>query len=258
MRTFSKYLPKYFLLPMLAVLFLGLAPQNAHALSAVAQKVQGDVLVHKVGTDPDTWTAIQADTVLNSGDSIKTRKGSCVLAYSDQATFELQENTSLTVTEKTDSQDIDLAIGKILGKVNHAKVTKPFQVSTPAAVAAVRGTEVDFGFNNEGQMTVDLHNGTIQMVNDQVQLTLSLSGSKQITIKYDKELGTFLVHNDAGSNGPITFSVLGKQYTVNPGQDQTVEITTATGPHGPPGTDTNDPGKDPNDPNDGREPISQT
>ncbi len=235
---------------------LGMAPLNAHALTAVAQNIQGDVLVNKAGTGPDAWETIKADTPLNNGDSIKTRKGSCVLAYSDQASFELQENTSLTVEEKDKSQDISLAIGKILGKVNHAKATKPFQVSTPAAVAAVRGTEVDFGFNDEGQMTVDLHNGKIQVLNDQAQMNLTLEGKKQINVKYDKETNTISVQNNCNSDGPVAFSVLGSEFTIKPCEEHIADLATATGPSNPPGTNTNDPGKDPNDPNDGREPIS--
>jgi hypothetical protein len=257
MKIHTKFFSKAVILSAMIAVFLGIAPQNAQALTAVAQNIQGDVLLHKAGTGPDVWEAIKADTPLNTGDSIKTRKGSCVLVYSDQATFAMQENTALSVEEKADAQDIKLDIGKILGKVNKDKVTKPFQVVTPAAVAAVRGTEVDFGFNDQGQMTVDLHNGKIQVLNDQAQMKLDLAGKKQITVKYDKVTNIISLQNDCSSDGVLTFSVLGTEYSVKPCEEHTVDLATATGPNGPPNTNTDDPGKkDPNDPNEGREPVS--
>ena len=266
MKLFSKNT----LLFVVIMALVGMFPQTAHAFSATAQQIQGDVLVHKVGTDPDAWEAIKTDTPLSSGDSIKTRKGGCVLAYSDQATFVMQENTSLMVEEKAESQNIELSIGKILGKVNHPKVTKPFEISTPAAVAAVRGTEVDFGFNDDGQMTVDLHNGKIQVLNDQAQMSLGLEGKKQIKVKFDKETNTISVQNECGSDGAVTFSALGSDFSLKPCEEHTVDLTTASGPSNTLDTDTDDPGKksndpnennspnDNNDPNQGREPISPT
>ena len=84
------------------------------------------------------------------------------------------------IEERADAQDIKLLLGKIKGKVNKQNAAQPFVVTTPAAVATVRGTEVDFGFNAEGQLTVDLHNGNIGLVNDAAEMNLDLGGNKLV------------------------------------------------------------------------------
>lgn len=213
-----------FVLALTALTFL--APQNAFALSAVASQIQGEVLVQKAGA-VDSWNAITQDTALASGDSIKTRAGSCVLVYSDQATFSVDANTSLTLEERADAQDIKLLLGKIKGKVNKQNAVQPFVVTTPAAVATVRGTEVDFAFNDQGQLTVDLHTGAIQVVNDAAEMKLDLDGKKSITIFYDKEANILRVKNECGSDGPVKFSVLGAEYSGNPCDEKEVALSTS-------------------------------
>ena len=243
-------------------------PQNAYALSASAQNIQGEVLVHRTGTAEETWQAITQNTELASGDSIKTRKGTCALVYGDQATFQLDENTTLKVQETPTAQDLNLTIGKIRGKVNHQSATQPFEIVTPAAVATVRGTEVDFGFNDQGQLTVDLHNGKIQVVNDEAQMKLDLDGKKSITIQYDKESNLIRIKNDCGSEGPVTFNVLGAEYAENPCEQKEVSLSTAEKtvtealtddkPDNPENPDES-PAPDPQpNPDTGREPMSDT
>ena len=188
--------------------------------------------------------------MLASGDSIKTRKGTCNLVYGDQATFKVEENTSLTVEETPTAQDLKLLLGNIKGKVNHEKVTLPFEVVTPAAVATVRGTEVDFSFNDQGQLTVDLHNGKIQVVNEDAQLKLDLDGGKSITILYDKEANIIRVKNGCSSNGAVSFNLLGAEYSEKPCEEKEVSLSTAEQGTDIPGIN-NDP-DNPDNPDEGR------
>lgn len=206
--------------------FAAFVPQNAFALSAVVSQIQGEVLVQKAGA-ADAWDTITQETTLQSGDSVKTRMGSCVLVYSDQATFSVDQNTSLMLEERSDAQDIKLLLGKIKGKVNKQRAEQPFVVSTPAAVATVRGTDVDFSYNDQGQLTVDLHNGQIQVVNEDAQMQLDLDGKKSITIQYDKEANLLRVRNECGSDGAVKFNVLGAEYSENPCEEKEVDLSTS-------------------------------
>jgi ferric-dicitrate binding protein FerR (iron transport regulator) len=217
---------KHFWMSALVALTV-LAPQSAYALTATVQQIQGEVLVHKTAGAADSWETVTQDTALENGDSLKTRKGTCVLAYSDAATFAVEENTSLTVEEKPGAQDIQLLLGKIKGKVNKNRAEQPFRVTTPAAVATVRGTEVDFAFNDEGQLTVDLHNGKIDVLNEEAELKLDLEGKKSIIVKYDKEANVLRVRNDCGSDGAVTFNILGADYVQNPCEEKEVALSTA-------------------------------
>lgn len=232
-----------------------LVSENAYALSAVASQIQGEVLVQRAGSQD--WTAVTTDTPLQSGDSVRTREGGCSLVYADQASFTVDKNTTLTVEERPDAQDIKLLLGKIKGKVDKQSAQQPFVVTTPAAVATVRGTEVDFGFNDQGELTVDLHNGQIQMVNDGAGLTFDLDGKKSVTIFYDKEANILRVKNDCGSESSISFSVLGTEYSASPCEEKEVDLSTSEQGTTIPDTTGNDP-DDPENPDEGREPISPT
>lgn len=217
---------------ILSVGLLGLAQ------AATIENPQGEVMLHKAGAAADAWTPVQGSMAVDNGDSVKTMNGTCNLVYGDQATFAVQNNTTLEVNETSESQDIGLKLGNIQGKVNKDKVTKPFQVVTPTAVAAVRGTEVDFGFNENGELTVDLHNGTILVYNEDEdkKMEIPLEGNKTLVITYDKENGTIKVKNECSSDGKIEFSVLGQNYVENPCDEVTINLETAEGPGGPPGT----------------------
>src|SRR5262245_48673326 len=126
---------------MLAMLSLAWVPQ-AFADAQLSQ-VSGEVFVRPAGSAEDAWQAVSADRALASGDSVKTRNGSCVLAYGEEANFSIEPFTTFSV-QSGDTENINLEIGKLRGKVDHAKAVKPFQVVTPAAVAAIRGTDVNF------------------------------------------------------------------------------------------------------------------
>ena len=227
---------------------VALFPQSAYALSATAANVQGEVMVHKAAAAEGVWEPITQDTPLASGDSVKTGKGTCTLTYSDQATFDVQENTNLTVEEKTDAQDIKLILGNIKAKIDHQNATQPFEVVTPAAVATVRGTEVDFGFNDQGLLTVDLHNGNIQVVNDEAELILDLGGKKSITVKYDKEANLIRIKNECTSDGIVKFNVLGTEYAESPCEEKEVSLSTAEKTNDVPNTNLTQ----------GREPLSES
>ncbi len=201
----------------------------AYAVSASVGSISGEVMLHKASAPTDSWEALKQDSPLDSGDTIKTQKGTCVISYTDQASFTLEENTTLTITEQTDAQDLMLLLGKIKGKVNKQKAEQPFRVNTPAAVATVRGTEVDFSFNDKGELLVDLHNGKIQVVNDIAELKLDLEGKKSITVHYDDELNKIRLRNECGSEGSVSFSILGADYAASPCEETEVELSTAGG-----------------------------
>ena len=172
------------------------------------------------------------------------------MLFRSQATFTMDENTSLTLEETPTAQDLRLLLGKIKGKVNHEKATLPFEVVTPAAVATVRGTEVDFGFNDQGQLTVDLHNGKIQVVNADAQMTLDIDGKKSITIQYNKEANTIRIKNECGSDGIVKFNMLGAEYAESPCEEREISLSTAEQGTTNPNTN-NNPGN-PENPDEGR------
>lgn len=234
-----------FVLSVFSFAFISFVSRPAYADSvAVLKEVKGEVFVQPAGSVPDKWNPISQETAVNNGDSVKTGNGSCVLSYGEQGDFHLASNTSLTVQQKTDTQDIQLKLGSLKAKINKEKVAKPFQVVTPTAVGAVRGTDVDFDFNDQGQLTVDLHDGgPVQVYNDEAGMQLELKGKNKISVKYDKDKGQLVITNSCDSASKISFSILGKEYSADQCQSQTVSVgQTAAGGQNPP--DPKDPGKE--------------
>ncbi|MEI8344740.1 MAG: FecR domain-containing protein [Candidatus Omnitrophota bacterium] len=224
---------------------------TAYATPAAALKeVQGEVFVQSAGSAADAWKAVTVDTDVNNGDSVKTGNGSCALTYTDQATFRLGANTSLTIQQKPDANNVDLKLGHLMAKINSAKVTRPFQVVTPIAIGCVRGTDVDFDFNDQGAFTADLHEGgPVQITNEQTSMDMTLTNGNKITVQFNKEKGELTVTNSCSSSGSVSFSLMGKTYSLDKCGKQTLNtVETAAGAPEVPGTDQNDQGNE-NTPN---------
>ncbi len=228
---------------IVVLLSLCLLPSAAFAQTlATLEDVKGEVLVSKSGSAIGLWEPVTGMTVLGSGDSVKTNNGSCRLVYNGQAAdIQVEPNTEFTVQEKAETQDILLTLGQLRAKIDKEKSVKPFQVVTPTAVGAVRGTDVDFGFNDQGLLTVDLKDGgPVQVYNDEAQLNLNLTNNRKITIAYDRQAGILKIKNDCASGGSIEFTILGQNYSESPCEEKEVSLETAVGESTTPGTSTQD------------------
>lgn len=224
---------------LFALLVIGLTGVAFADSIAVLSNPQGEVYVRTAGADEASWSPVTAETQLNTGDSVKTAAGTAVLTYTGQATFDLASNTSITITRQDATEDILLVLGNLKGKVDSHNAVRPFQVVTSVAVSAVRGTDVDFDFNEDGELTVDLHDGgPVQVYSDESGLDLNLGGVNRVTISFNEETGEITVSNSCDSDGSITFSLLGREYTVAACESQTVAVEgeTAAGDNGTPGT----------------------
>ena len=137
-----------------SLLYLGLLscavaqePASAMAVSSAAwqaqiAKISGSVQFKESGDDE--WSAVQLQMPLEQGDMLKTGSdGSVRLILDGEAVVELGSSTVLTVRSLGYSASaIDLKQGSLLGKIkNLFSRQRAFEVRTPAAVCAVRGTE---------------------------------------------------------------------------------------------------------------------
>ena len=196
---------------------------NAYAGTlATLQDPQGEVFIQKMGSSANAWEPVTKNTEVNSGDTLKTKNGSSKLVYGDQANITIQPNTTLTLKEESNSQDLHLKVGKLKIEANKAKITKPFQVVTLVAICAVRGTVVNFSFDGVNLFIVDLDTGEVYLYNNEAGMQLTLAGDKTITITFDPATGKLTVTNN--SNEPIEFTLGGKKYTVPPGETDTATL----------------------------------
>lgn len=114
---------------------------------AIAISVSGETLLKR--SQQSNWVNLEEDFYLHVGDTIKTFKGSVLVKFADDSVLRLEEDTvlifnRLTQFGKSGMTDTGLRLEK--GRVS-TKVTpnrqngSRYEISTPSAVAAVRGTE---------------------------------------------------------------------------------------------------------------------
>ncbi|MFA5362632.1 MAG: FecR family protein [Candidatus Omnitrophota bacterium] len=132
-------------LPVVAVvslLVLGLIGFISFLQAAEVVFTEGSVQVQSADK---VWKKAEAGTQVDIGDSIRTaRKSRADVALDDEKmnTLRISEQTMVVLnsTEPGMINKIDLSNGKIYSNVENLKAGLAFEVSTPSAVAGVRGT----------------------------------------------------------------------------------------------------------------------
>jgi hypothetical protein len=123
----------------------------APAWRARLTKVSGDVQIRAAGGP--SFSAAKAGRKLAEGDEVRTGRGGVAeLALDGDAVLQLKPRSDFTLS-KTDksSSFVTLALGTVLAKLHRLASNRAFEVRTPTAVAAVRGTE--FGVSVERSLT---------------------------------------------------------------------------------------------------------
>jgi uncharacterized repeat protein (TIGR01451 family) len=136
------------------------APQTAEELT-VLSVAEGEVLIMKSGSDE--WAGTEAGTTIEEGDALRTGEGShALVTFFDGSTIELEAGTEIEAVELRHDVEagittirLDQAIGNTLSRVK--KLADPacrYEVATPAAVGAVRGSAMRVNVDADGTSTV--------------------------------------------------------------------------------------------------------
>ena len=123
----------------------------------------------KAGTD--TWQKAEVGTTLEPGDAVKSAWGSrAEITFFDGSTIELKASTQLIISElnvdENGSTTIRLvqSLGKTVSRVKKlADPASRYEVDTPAAVAAVRGSIMEVTVESDGTTTVANVQGDIRI-----------------------------------------------------------------------------------------------
>ncbi len=144
-------------------------PSPAPFAGAIVSEWKGEVHVQLPGTSmsrPARGQVLPADTVLDTGE------GRLVLVLrTDESEIIVQPHTRLVVKEPAPGNWDALEI--LLGRV-HAYIRKrtggapPFQMGTPSAVIAVRGTRFDVEVNGRGVSEVDVFDGLVEVASSTI------------------------------------------------------------------------------------------
>lgn len=142
-------------------------PKNAVLLS-----YSGEV---DVNTEEGKQLAVKAGLSLALGTSLTTRDGSfAIIEFADGSTLYVRENTNLTLNKITyieKSAIVDTQVRLQRGGVESKVIpfTRPenrFEIITPAAVAAVRGTVFQVSLDKNNSMQSEVIEGAVKVKNE--------------------------------------------------------------------------------------------
>jgi len=153
------------------------AQETSPAASATNQYlvvvIQGTVEVAGAGTA--VWTAAKVNQILQPGDQLRTRKYShATVRFSGLSPTQLDENTLLTIPVSP-KPGRNPAVRLLRGVMNFFNRDKParFDVETPTASAAIRGTEFNLAVAESGATTLALFDGEVELSNDLGKIVLA-------------------------------------------------------------------------------------
>jgi uncharacterized protein YfaP (DUF2135 family) len=185
-----------------------IVPPSTPSTLTILSITEGNVFVMKAGTDD--WIEAEVEMSLEVGDSIKTGDSSgSEITFFDGSTIELQAGTEIEVVSlgisDTGSTTIKLkqAIGNTISRVT--KLLDPassYEVETPAAVAAVRGSSMLVKVVADGTSWVTNLGGEIWVTANGVELQIP-EGRKCIIVS-DRSPQLVPLSGGGGGGGGFT------------------------------------------------------
>ncbi len=124
------------------------AQNDLHDHLAEAFEVEGSVRILKRGTD--SWKDLQKNTVIEAGDQIVTGEKSQARIIYDSHFFNIAVIKEKTKAEfrSIEPTDLHLEDGSVFSVIDRLD-GEIYQISTPTAVAAIRGTHLEIGYSAE-------------------------------------------------------------------------------------------------------------
>ncbi|MDO8805366.1 MAG: FecR family protein [Elusimicrobiota bacterium] len=111
------------------------------------------------------WASAKEKTEIGEGGAVRTgANGGAVILMPNKTKVWLKENSSLEIEQRqTLSSRLMLVFGRIKVRVPHLMRKERFEVRSPAAVCAVRGTEFTMGSTEEGKMDLQVLFGEVKL-----------------------------------------------------------------------------------------------
>ncbi|MFB0526073.1 MAG: FecR domain-containing protein [bacterium] len=142
-------------------------------MAAIVTSISGTLKVLPYGTEE--WTEARKGMFLYEGDQLKTGANSRAgITFANGIELKINENSTFTIqiTEEREMKNaIDLLIGEIFSKIMIEGVK--FEMHTPVAVAAVRGTEFNTNVRKSGLTTVLVYKGIVEVWNELGSVTVT-------------------------------------------------------------------------------------
>jgi hypothetical protein len=125
----------------------------------VVKSVRGSAEIQKANSQADRWRALQKGMPVKPGDTVRTGKNARVeLKINDGSRVLLGSKSKIQVALAAPSRIFNLMSGRVKSFVKKLQPQSKFEIKTPLAAAAVRGTVFEMGFDEEkaeGFLVVD-------------------------------------------------------------------------------------------------------
>lgn len=142
-------------------------------VAAVVTSISGTLMVLPYGTEK--WVKAEKGMFLYEGDQLRTGPNSRAgITFANGIELKINENSKFTIqiTEEIEMKnDIELFIGEIFSKIMVEGVK--FEMHTPVAVAAVRGTEFNTKVKEDRLTTFLVYKGIVEVWNEMGSVTLT-------------------------------------------------------------------------------------
>jgi hypothetical protein len=182
----------------MAAVFLGASFCADGAQAVWISAAQGKVLYLKSGAY--TWAQVSSGQVLAPGDHLKTVAGaSATVTFDDASRVELNAGTSFTLNEAApQASALELKLGSLKVWISK-RLNRRFQVRTPTAVCAVRGTEFGVTVDGAGDTRVQMFEGLLAvadkagnevLIRNGESLEVTKDGLGRVTDAGTRETGT--------------------------------------------------------------------
>ncbi|OGO07747.1 MAG: hypothetical protein A2Y92_03025 [Chloroflexi bacterium RBG_13_57_8] len=193
-----------------------------------------------MSTGQETWQRATPEMTLQPGDTIKAGVSSkAQITFFEGSTIELQANAQVKVAEigisSTGSTTIRLSqqLGKTVSRVKKlVDADSRYEVETPAAIAAVRGSTMAVTVNSYGKTIVANEGGDIRVIVDGIEYIIH--EGMQRTIEPGQPPGPEVIISTAdqnwggGGGAPAYQSKLDVTMTAEPAQVRVGDVITYT------------------------------
>jgi tetratricopeptide (TPR) repeat protein len=168
------------LLAATSVLALSLCDAQAQSPLPRQAPAAGAIVAAKGGEEmrfvrEDLWRAAQLQQSLVGGDTLRTNAiGNLAILFNDQTQIRVGRNSTLTVNDvasgPADATQLSLQGGNIWARA--ARGGSGVDVKTPAAVAAIRGTDWSLSVDGAGKTSLVVLEGVVELKNPQGAVTV--------------------------------------------------------------------------------------
>lgn len=160
---------------------LALCLSDAWAQSPVPRPdaAAGSIVATKGGEEmrfvrEDAWRAAQVRQDVVSGDTLRTNAiGNLAILFADQTQIRVGRNSTLTVNDIASGQgntQLNLQAGQVWARASRGGTG--VDVKTPAAVAAIRGTDWTLSVDGSGKTSLIVLEGVVELKNAQGAVTV--------------------------------------------------------------------------------------